>query len=72
MRANSKVLGVLIDSLSICFLCAYQITANICLPVTNKQQVNAEKQTMLVLKTKLNIPYFLAAKNNKRVTGIKQ
>lgn len=66
-RANNKVFGTLIDSLSICFLCAYQITANICHLVTDKQQVNAEKQIMLVLKSKLNIPYFLAAKINKRV-----
>lgn len=43
MKANSKVFGMLIDSLSICFLCTDQITANICLLVTGKQQVNAEK-----------------------------
>lgn len=39
MRANSKVFGMLIDALSICFLCVYQITANICLLVTNSRSM---------------------------------
>lgn len=66
MKANSKVFGMLIGSLSICFLCTYQITANICLPVTGKQQVDAEKQIMLVLNSKLNTSYFLDEKKKSR------
>lgn len=72
LRANSKVFGMLIDSLSICFLCTYQITSNICLLVTDKQQVSAEKQIVLVLKSKLNIPHLLAAQINKRIMEVKQ
>lgn len=71
MRANSKLFGILIDSLSICFLCAFQITINICFLLTDKQQVNAEKQIMLVLKSKLNI-LFSGCKASKRVREVKQ
>lgn len=67
MKANSKVFGMLIGYLSICFLCTYQIAANICLLVTGKQQVDAEKQIMLVLNSKLNTSYFL----DKKKVGIR-
>lgn len=65
---------MLIDSLSICFLCAFQIITNICLLLTGKQQVSAEKQIMFVLKSKLNIFFFffLDTKTSKRVTEVKQ
>lgn len=72
MWANSNVFAVPIDSLSICFLCAFQITTNICLLLTGKQQVNAGKQIMFVLNSKLNIFFFLDAKTSKRVTEVKQ
>lgn len=65
---------MLIDSLSICFLCAFQIITNICLLLTGKQQVNAEKQ-IVCFEVKIENPFFfflLDAKTSKRITVVKQ
>lgn len=72
MRANSKVFGMLIVSINLFSVCLpnhYKYLP----PANSKQQVNAEKQIMFVLKLKLNIYiFFLDAKTSKRVAGVKQ
>lgn len=68
MRANSKVFGMLIDSLSICFLCAFQIITNICLLLTGKQQVNAEKQ-IVCFEVKIENPFFFFCWMQKLAKG---